>query len=99
MPPGRLKSSAGVENHCLQKPHCQKRGWLAAFQWVAVLRLNGSGDATAQADAAGMLAAVKGGQLVGILNNKMHYIPLENAVKNKTKISDEWMKIVKILAS
>ena len=36
---------------------------------------------------------------VGILNNKMHYIPLENAVKNKGKISDEWMKIVKILAS
>lgn len=36
---------------------------------------------------------------VGILNNKMHYIPLENAVKNKGKISEEWMKIVKILAS
>ena len=35
----------------------------------------------------------------GILNNKMHYIPLEQAVKNKGKISDEWMKIVKILAS
>lgn len=36
---------------------------------------------------------------VGILNNKMHYIPLETAVKNKAKIGDEWMKIVKILAS
>jgi 6-phosphofructokinase 1 len=36
---------------------------------------------------------------VGILNNKMHYIPLEDAVKNKAKISEEWMKIVKILAS
>jgi 6-phosphofructokinase 1 len=36
---------------------------------------------------------------VGIMNNKMHYIPLENAVKTKGKISDEWMKIVKILAS
>jgi 6-phosphofructokinase 1 len=36
---------------------------------------------------------------VGIMNNKMHYIPLENAVKNKGKISEEWMKIVKILAS
>jgi 6-phosphofructokinase 1 len=36
---------------------------------------------------------------VGILNNKMHYIPLENAVKNKNKISEEWMKIVKILSS
>jgi 6-phosphofructokinase 1 len=36
---------------------------------------------------------------VGILNNKMHYIPLEAAVKNKGKISEEWMRIVKILAS
>ena len=36
---------------------------------------------------------------VGILNNKVHYIPLENAVKSKTKISDEWLRIVKILAS
>ena len=36
---------------------------------------------------------------VGIANNKMHYIPLADAVKNKGKISDEWMKIVKILAS
>jgi len=36
---------------------------------------------------------------VGILNNKIHYIPLDTAVKNKNKISEEWMKIVKILAS
>ena len=36
---------------------------------------------------------------VGIQNNKMHYIPLEDAVKTKGKIGDEWMKIVKILAS
>jgi 6-phosphofructokinase 1 len=36
---------------------------------------------------------------VGILNNKMHYIPLEKAVKNKGGIGEEWMKIVKILAS
>ncbi len=36
---------------------------------------------------------------VGIQNNKMNYIPLEAAVKNKGKISDEWLTIVKILAS
>lgn len=36
---------------------------------------------------------------VGILNNQMNYIPLEEAVKNKGVIGDEWMKIVKILAS
>ncbi len=36
---------------------------------------------------------------VGILNNKMNYVPLENVGKKKGKISDEWMKIVKILAS
>src|SRR4029077_11612625 len=48
MPPDRLKPSAGVENHCLRKPDCQKLGCLAAFQRVAVLRLDGSGDAAAQ---------------------------------------------------
>jgi len=36
---------------------------------------------------------------VGIMNNKMHYIPLENACKTKGKIGEEWLKIVKILAS
>src|SRR5882757_4733189 len=37
--------------------------------------------------------------MVGILNNKMHYTPLEKAVKAKQRISEEWLKIVKILAS
>ena len=37
--------------------------------------------------------------MVGIMNNKMHYTPLEKAVKAKQKISDDWIKIVKILAS
>jgi len=37
--------------------------------------------------------------MVGIVNNKMFYTPLEKAVKAKQKISDEWLKIVKILAS
>ncbi|MEP7259015.1 MAG: 6-phosphofructokinase [Flavitalea sp.] len=37
--------------------------------------------------------------MVGILNNRMYYTPLEKAVKAKQKISDEWMKIVRILAS
>ncbi|MBP6431343.1 MAG: 6-phosphofructokinase [Ferruginibacter sp.] len=36
---------------------------------------------------------------VGIVNNKMSYIPLNEAVKKKQRISEEWMKIVKILAS
>jgi 6-phosphofructokinase 1 len=36
---------------------------------------------------------------VGILNNRMHYIPLNEAVKRKQKISDEWMKIVRILST
>lgn len=36
--------------------------------------------------------------MVGIMNNKMHYTPLDKAVKAKQKISDEWMKIVKILS-
>ncbi|HSN60017.1 MAG TPA: 6-phosphofructokinase [Ferruginibacter sp.] len=36
---------------------------------------------------------------VGIVNNKMHYIPLNEAVKKKQGISQEWMKIVKILST
>jgi 6-phosphofructokinase 1 len=36
---------------------------------------------------------------VGIVNNRMHYIPLDQAVKKKQKISQEWMKIVRILSS
>jgi 6-phosphofructokinase 1 len=37
--------------------------------------------------------------MVGIVNNKLAYTPLDLAVKAKQKISKEWMKIVKILAS
>jgi 6-phosphofructokinase 1 len=29
----------------------------------------------------------------------MHYTPLDNAVKAKQKISNDWLRIVKILAS
>ena len=36
---------------------------------------------------------------VGIVNNRMFYTPLNEAVKKKQRISEEWMKIVKILAS
>lgn len=36
---------------------------------------------------------------VGIVNNKMHYTPLNEAVKKKQVISQEWMKIVKILST
>jgi len=37
--------------------------------------------------------------MVGVINNKIHYTPLEKAVKEKQKIGQEWMKIVKILAT
>lgn len=36
---------------------------------------------------------------VGIQNNKMNYMPLADAVKSKGKVSEEWLRIVKILAS
>ncbi|MEO5650528.1 MAG: 6-phosphofructokinase [Ginsengibacter sp.] len=36
---------------------------------------------------------------IGIVNNKMHYTPLDKAVKKQQKISEDWMKIVKILSS
>ncbi len=36
---------------------------------------------------------------VGIVNNKMHYIPLNEAVKKKQKINQELINIVKILST
>lgn len=36
---------------------------------------------------------------VGILNNKMNYVPLDHVGKKKGTISEEWLKIIKILAS
>jgi 6-phosphofructokinase 1 len=36
---------------------------------------------------------------VGIVNNKINYIPLDEAIKKRQKISEEWLKIVKILAT
>lgn len=37
--------------------------------------------------------------MVGILHNKMHYTPLEIAIREKQKIGEDWLNIVKILAS
>jgi 6-phosphofructokinase 1 len=37
--------------------------------------------------------------MVGIVNNRMHYLPLDNAVKAKEKFNKDWLRIVKILAS
>jgi 6-phosphofructokinase 1 len=37
--------------------------------------------------------------MIGIVNNKIHFTPLDLAVKAKQKIDKEWLKIVKILAS
>ncbi len=37
--------------------------------------------------------------MVGILNNKVNYLPLNQAVKEKQTFSSDWMKIVKILSS
>jgi 6-phosphofructokinase 1 len=38
-------------------------------------------------------------EMIGIVNNEVHYTPLDKAIKEKQKIGEEWMKIVKILAS
>jgi 6-phosphofructokinase 1 len=37
--------------------------------------------------------------MVGIVNNRMHYLPLDSAVKAKEKFNKDWLRIVKILAS
>ncbi len=45
------------------------------------------------------LVAGRKNVMVGIVNNEVFYTPLDKAIKEKQKIGDEWMKIVKILAS
>lgn len=37
--------------------------------------------------------------MIGIVNNQLHYTPLDEAVKDIQTIDPEWLKIVKILAS
>ena len=37
--------------------------------------------------------------MIGIVNNQLHYTPLDQAVKAERTIDYEWLKIVKILAS
>jgi len=37
--------------------------------------------------------------MVGIYNNAMNYTPLEIAIRESQRVNDDWMKIVKILAS
>lgn len=37
--------------------------------------------------------------MVGILNNNIEYTPIEIAIREKQKINEDWIKIVKILAS
>ena len=41
----------------------------------------------------------KNNVMVGVVNNRMHYTPLNAAVKAKEKFNKDWLKIVKILAS
>jgi 6-phosphofructokinase 1 len=36
---------------------------------------------------------------VGVVNNKMNYTPLEDIGKKKGKVSEEWIKIARVLAS
>lgn len=37
--------------------------------------------------------------MVGIVNNRVHYTPLDHAVKAKERFNKDWLKIVKILSS
>lgn len=39
------------------------------------------------------------GEMIGILNNHIHYTPLGKAIKAKQKIDEEWFTIMRILAS
>ncbi len=37
--------------------------------------------------------------MIGIVNNRLYYTPLDKAIKAKQNIDNEWLKIIKILAS
>jgi 6-phosphofructokinase 1 len=45
-----------------------------------------------------LMGSDKHNVMIGVINNKLHYTPLDKAVKAKQKMSEEWLKIVKILA-
>ncbi|HEU0226195.1 MAG TPA: 6-phosphofructokinase [Arachidicoccus soli] len=45
------------------------------------------------------LLAGKSNVMVGIINNEMSYTPLEIAIREKDIIDEDWLRIVKILAS
>jgi len=71
--------------------HIQRGGSPSCFDRLIASRLGYS--------AVECLIEGKYNVFVGIVNNRMHYTPLNEAVKKKQRISEEWMKIVKILAS
>jgi 6-phosphofructokinase 1 len=37
--------------------------------------------------------------MIGIMNNKLHFTPLDNAIKAKQNIGKDWLRIAKILAT
>ncbi len=37
--------------------------------------------------------------MIGIVNNRMNYLPLDHAIKTKEKFNKDWIKITKILSS
>lgn len=45
------------------------------------------------------LLAGRSNVMVGVINNKIHYTPFDKAIKEKQRVGQEWIKIVKILAS
>lgn len=50
---------------------------------------------------AAVMALIEGkhNTMIGIMNNRLHYTPLDKAIKAKQKVSEEWLRIGKILAS
>jgi len=71
--------------------HIQRGGSPSCLDRVIASRL---GYAAVEA-----LIEGKYNQMIGVVNNKLHFTPLDKAVKAKQRVSAEWLKIVKILAS
>ncbi len=72
--------------------HIQRGGAPSAFDRLIASRLGYAAVET-------LLKGEQINTMIGIVNNNLHYTPLDLAVKAEHAIDPEWLKIVKILAS
>ncbi|HEX5024773.1 MAG TPA: 6-phosphofructokinase [Agriterribacter sp.] len=72
--------------------HIQRGGSPSCFDRLIASRM---GYAAVES----LMTGQQNNTMIGIVNNHLHYTPLDMAVKAEQTINHEWLKIVKILAS